>query len=56
MEEKIKAELAKIAKEGKVPCAMALELAKSLGCEASVVGKVADELKIKVVACSLGCF
>lgn len=56
MEEKIREELQKAAKEGKVACAVALELAKTLGCEPSAIGKVANEQKIKIVACSLGCF
>ena len=56
MEEKIKEALKKEAKEGKVACAVALELAKTLGCEPSEIGKVANDEKIKIVACSLGCF
>lgn len=56
MEEKIKDELTKAAKDGKIACKTALEMAKSLGCEPSEIGKAANELKIKVVACSLGCF
>ena len=56
MEDKVRAEVLKAAQNGKLPCGQALEMAKKLGCETALIGKVANEEKIKIVACSLGCF
>lgn len=56
MEEKIKAALEAESKNGKIACKTALEMAKTLGCDPAEIGKAANEMKIKVVACSLGCF
>lgn len=41
---------------GKLPCAVAHELARQLGVSLELVGQAADELKIKIVQCQLGCF
>lgn len=56
MKEKVREEVLKEAKGGKLPCGSALQLAGRLGCDPSLVGEVANEEKIKIVACSLGCF
>lgn len=56
MKEKVREEVLKEAKGGKLPCGTALALSEKLGCEPSLVGEVANEEKIKIVACSLGCF
>lgn len=56
MEAKIKTALEAEAKNGKIACKTALELAQKLGCDPSKVGEAANEMKIKVVGCSLGCF
>jgi len=42
--------------DGRIACAEALKLAAELGVPAQEVGRAANELKIKVVSCSLGCF
>ena len=42
--------------DGRLPCAVALQLAEELGVPALEVGKAANELNIKIVKCSLGCF
>ncbi len=44
------------APEGRISCADAHELAKRLGVELLLIGKAADELKIKIKNCQLGCF
>ena len=54
--EKVAEELAKHSKNGAIPCRTALELARRLEVEPRLVGKVADEKRIKIVACQLGCF
>ena len=44
------------AREGRLPCARALELARELEVPPARVGEIADQLGIKIVACQLGCF
>ena len=44
------------APEGRLSCADAHDLAKRLNVELLMVGKAADELKIKLKNCQLGCF
>ena len=44
------------APEGRISCAAAHDLAKRLDVELLMVGKAADELKIKLKNCQLGCF
>ena len=53
---KIAEEMKKIAKHDRIECAEALKLAKDLGVSSQEVGKTANELKIKIKNCSLGCF
>ncbi|MDK2784622.1 MAG: hypothetical protein PWQ41_237 [Bacillota bacterium] len=52
----LKEELLKLAGDGKVSCAQAIALAERLGMEPQLVGRAANELKIKITACRLGCF
>ncbi len=44
------------AKDGRIPCAVALKLAEELGVPTQEVGKAANALQIKISNCSLGCF
>jgi len=44
------------AKEGKLTCTQARKLAQELKVAPGVVGNAADELKIKIKSCELGCF
>ena len=44
------------APEGKLSCCRALQLAEKLEVSPSDVGRAANELKIKIVRCELGCF
>jgi hypothetical protein len=41
---------------GRLSCRKALELAESLGVTPAEVGEAADQLRIKIAACQLGCF
>lgn len=54
--ETIKKELQLQAKDGKISCAECHKLAEELGVPLKKVGQAADELKIKIKACQLGCF
>jgi len=52
LEEELKASLV----EGKLPCAIAFKIAKKLKVAPKEVGDAANELKIKISSCQLGCF
>lgn len=47
-----------IEKEGKkyIPCPVALKIAEALNVPQSEVGKICDEMKVKIMNCQLGCF
>ncbi|MFX4261097.1 hypothetical protein ACOBQJ_02725 [Pelotomaculum propionicicum] len=44
------------AKDGKLTCTEARKLAQDLKVATGTVGKAANELKIKIKSCELGCF
>ncbi len=44
------------AKEGRIACAAARKLAEEFKVPYRVIGEAADELKIKIHSCELGCF
>ena len=44
------------AREGKIPCAACFKIAEDFGTSKKDLGKVLNELKIKVGQCQLGCF
>ncbi|MFA7468827.1 MAG: hypothetical protein WCY82_11280 [Desulfotomaculaceae bacterium] len=46
----------KAAIDGKLSCPKARQLAEELGVPAKEVRQVADDLKIKIFGCELGCF
>ena len=52
----IKARIQAAAPEGKIPCAAAFKLAEELGISRSRLGELLNELRIKIIACQLGCF
>jgi hypothetical protein len=52
LENEIKASLV----NGKLPCAVAFSIAKKLKVSPKEVGNAANELKIKISNCQLGCF
>ena len=52
LEQEIKASLV----NGKLPCAVAFRVAKKLKVSPKEVGDAANELKIKIAGCQLGCF
>lgn len=46
----------KAAREGRITCTEARKLAGELKVSPKVVGMAANELKIKIKSCELGCF
>jgi len=44
------------AKGGKIPCAVCFRLAEECEISKREMGKILDEMKIKVSQCQLGCF
>jgi DNA-binding transcriptional regulator YhcF (GntR family) len=56
MEDKIREEITKKAKDNRLPCPVARKIAQELSVSYSAIGKAANELKIKITDCELGCF
>ncbi|MFY9114816.1 MAG: hypothetical protein WAO23_06205 [Dethiobacteria bacterium] len=52
----IKTKVREASKEGILSCSTAFQLAEELGCDPMEIGRAADELKIKIMHCRLGCF
>jgi hypothetical protein len=53
---KVVEEIKKKATNGRLPCPIAREIAEKLSVSYKEIGKTADELKIKITSCELGCF
>jgi hypothetical protein len=56
VDERVSAEVRAVAAERRLACAEALAIAERLGVEPREVGRAANELGVKIVACQLGCF
>ncbi len=56
MKSKIEQEIRKNAVDGRISCPVARKIAKELSVSYKEVGRAADELKIKITNCELGCF
>ena len=54
--EKIRERVIKYSSEGRLPCKRALDAAEALCVDPAAIGRHADELGIKLVACQLGLF
>jgi hypothetical protein len=46
----------KKSKAGKLPCAMCFKIAEDFGISKREMGKVLNEIKMKISQCQLGCF
>jgi hypothetical protein len=44
------------AKDGKLPCAMCFKIAEDFGISNKEMGKILNEMKVKISQCQLGCF
>jgi len=42
--------------DGKLPCAVAFKIARELKVPLKDIGQAANEMKVKIAACQLGCF
>lgn len=56
LREKIEESIMKVAENNRIPCSGAITIAKLLGANPIDVGTVADEMRIKISRCQLGCF
>lgn len=56
MDEKLIEAVKRASEEGKLSCPQAMDIAKEFGCDFSEIGRVANEAKVKIVGCQLGCF
>lgn len=48
--------ISEAAVDGKLPCAKAFKLAEEHGVSLADIGKTANEVKVKIGHCQLGCF
>ena len=44
------------AKDGKLPCAVCFKMAEDFGISKREMGKILNEVKVKISQCQLGCF
>ena len=44
------------ARNGKIPCALCFKIAEDFGIAKRDMGKILNEMKIKIGHCQLGCF
>lgn len=56
MKDKIAAEIKKRVINGRLPCPIARKIAKKFSVSYKDVGRIADELNVKISDCELGCF
>jgi DNA-binding transcriptional regulator YhcF (GntR family) len=56
MKDKVVEEIKKKTINGKIPCPIARQIAKDLSVSYNEVGRIANELKVKITDCELGCF
>jgi hypothetical protein len=54
--DKLEKVILKKAKAGKLPCAMCFKIAEDFGISKREMGKVLNEIKIRIAQCQLGCF
>ena len=55
-EEEIIGKIKEVAKEGKIPCAVAMKIAAEHKISNKQMGNLLNRLKIKIAQCQLGCF
>ena len=55
-DEQLRRIIRKQAVNGKVNCREMLQLAKQVGLPANKIGKLCDQMNLRIAACQLGCF
>ena len=55
-QQELAAKVLAVAREGKITCAQARQLAEELSMPYEELGQAVDQLKIKICSCQLGCF
>ncbi len=55
-EEEISVKIREAAKDGKIPCGLAMKIATENKISNKEMGELLNRLKIKVAQCQLGCF
>ncbi len=56
MSDEVRQKLKEASKEGKITCAQAERIAEESGLSRLQVGKLINELELKITSCQLGCF
>ena len=54
--EQIMARLKEVAKDGRITCSAARQVAEEMKVSPQVIGPLCNELKLKIKGCELGCF
>jgi hypothetical protein len=54
--QRLEAAVKEKSKDGKIPCALGFKIAEDFGISRKEMGKLLNEMKIKVSQCQLGCF
>ena len=52
----LKETILKKAKDGKLPCAMCFKIAEDFKISKREMGKILNEIKVRISQCQLGCF
>lgn len=52
----IEAAILEKAKGGKIPCALCFKISEDLGISKREIGRILNEMNIKISQCQLGCF
>jgi hypothetical protein len=53
---KIEGTIKEKTKDGKLPCAVCFKIAEDFGISKKEMGKILNEMKVKISQCQLGCF
>jgi len=53
---KLEETILKKSKDGKLPCALCFKIAEDSGISKREMGKILNEMKVKISQCQLGCF
>ena len=55
-EEALREAIRRLAADGKVPCKSLLDLVQKSGASPKTIGRLCDEMNLRICACQLGCF